>query len=136
GVPAEDEETRYRIAEGLGHVLMLRGRYPVAAQRFEAARLLAKDNFARAEIEGKLGELAFKQGDNRAACEATERSLRLLGRKVPSLSAVFPLRFLGEVLVRALPSLSPGLFLPRRGEGADTEFLAIRLYPRLSYGYF
>jgi two-component system sensor kinase len=137
GVSDSDETNRYRIAEGLGEVLMLRGLYPPAAEMFEAASLLAKDNTTRAEIEGKLGELAFKQGDNRKTSEALERSLRLLGRKVPSSTAFFLLFLVWEVFVQALHTIFPKLFLARRKlQGTETEFLAIRLYTTLAYGYF
>src|SRR5205823_4135565 len=55
-----DAETLFRIAEGLGDVLMLRGRYDEADREFEAALSLAEGGLARARLEGKLGELAFK----------------------------------------------------------------------------
>ena len=137
GVPDTDEATRYRIAEGLGDVLMLRGRYQPAAKMLQAASLLAKDNSTRAQIEGKLGELAFKQGDNKKTSEALERSLRLLGRKIPSGTIGFLLFLVWEVLVQALHTLFPKLFLARRClQGTEKEFLAIRLYTTLAYGYF
>ncbi|QEG39925.1 response regulator [Roseimaritima ulvae] len=137
GVPSEDEFTRYRVEKGLGEVLMLRGRYPAAAEAFEAASALAKDDFTRAEIEGKLGELAFKQGDNRATCVAVERSLRSLRRRVPTNTATFAAFLIWEVFVQILHTLFPKAFLARRVlRGAEQELLAIRLYTRLSYGYF
>ncbi len=137
GVSQTDEATQYRIAEGLGDVLMLRGLYPPAAEMFEAASLLATDNVTRAQIEGKLGELAFKQGDNKTAAEAMERSLRLLGRRIPSHPIVFGLFLVWEVLVQTLHTMLPKLFLARRSlQGADQELLTIRLYNRLVYAYF
>ncbi len=63
GVPETDQATRFRISEGLGDILMLRGRYELASQQFEAALVLAQGNAAQAQIEGKIGELAFKRGD-------------------------------------------------------------------------
>ncbi|TMQ31200.1 MAG: protein kinase, partial [Planctomycetota bacterium] len=42
---------RYRVAEGLGEVLMLRGRYDEAAQHLEAARALAQGDMTQAQIE-------------------------------------------------------------------------------------
>ena len=132
-----EDATRYRVAVSLGDVLMLAGRYPDAALRFKAALSLTTNRFTRAETEGKLGELAFKQGDNRATCEILERSLRTLGRRIPSRTAVFALLLVWEVLVQALHTLLPRLFLARRHlHGADEELLAIRLYTRLAYGYF
>ncbi|MBC7816648.1 MAG: AAA family ATPase, partial [Planctomycetaceae bacterium] len=137
GVPDADEATRYRIAEGQGDVLMLLGRYQAAAQMFQAASLLTTDNFTRAQIEGKLGELAFKQGDNRTASEALERSLRLLGRKVPSHTAGFLLFLVWEVLVQTLHTLLPKLFLARRSlQDIDHELLAINLHLHLVRAYF
>ncbi len=137
GVSHADEATRYRIAEGLGDVFMLRGHYPPAAEMFAAANLLAKDNLTRAEIEGKLGELAFKQGDNKTASEALERSLRLMGRRTPSRTAGFLLFLVWEVLVQALHTMLPKLFLARRDQQAtDQELLAINLHIHLARAYF
>ncbi len=104
---------------------------------FQTARPLATDNFTRAQIEGKLGELAFKQGDNRTAAEALEKSLRLLGRRIPASPAGFVLFLVREVFVQSLHTMLPGLFLARLDLiDADKEFLAIRLYTTLAYGYF
>jgi len=137
GVSDTDEVTRYRIAEGLGDALMLLGQYPAAAEMLEAASVLARDETTRAEIEGKLGELAFKQGDNQAGIEALERSLRCLGRRIPRHTGMFVLLLVWELFVQTLHTLLPALFLGRcRMPIADTEFLAIRLYTRLSYCYF
>lgn len=137
GAEKMDDATRYQVAESLGDVLMLRGLYPPAAKMFQAASRLAKDNSTRAQIEGKLGELAFKQGDNQATCEALEGALRLLGRRVPSNPVGFLVFLVWELLVQTLHTLFPKLFLACRDrQGADQEFLAIRLYTTLTYGYF
>ena len=137
GVPDADKETRYRIAAGLGDTIMLRGLYPAASKEFEAARFLATDDFTRAQIEGKLGVLAFKQGKDKAAAEAMERSLRLLGHRVPSHTAVFALLLLWEVFVQMLHSIFPKLFRAHRSqEVAERELLPVRLYIDLSYAYF
>jgi len=137
GVADADKATRYRISAGLGDTLMLRGNYPAASRYFKAASYLAADDFTRAQIEGKLGVLAFKQGDDKPAAEALERSLRLLGHRVPSHTAVFALLLLWELFVQALHSIFPGFFLARRSpEGAERELLSVRLYIDLSYAYF
>lgn len=71
GVAKTDEATRYRIAEGLGDVLMLRGRYQAAAPMFQAASLLAKDNLTRAQIKRKARRTGLQarrqQEDGRGA---------------------------------------------------------------------
>ena len=110
GVPT-DQNVRYQIAEGLGDVLMLRGRYEEAARKTETARELADGDIAKAQIEGKLGELAFKQGDMKTAIAANERALKLLGNKVPQWSATILLCLLREALVQVLHSLFPKFFV-------------------------
>lgn len=137
GSRSSPANTRRRVAEDLGDMLMLRGRYDEARDRFESARLLAESDLGRAQIESKLGELAFKRGDVRTASQVLERALRLLGRRVPHRPLGYLTAALWEVLVQVAHTLLPGLFLARRKlEGAETEFVAIRLYSRLTYAYW
>jgi two-component system sensor kinase len=137
GVSEADDATRYRIAAGLGDTMMLRGKYRAAAQYFKSASLLATDDFTRAQIEGKLGVLAFKQGDDKSAAEAMERSLRLLGHRVPTHTVVFAVLLIWETFIQVLHSIFPKVFLARRSlEGAERELLAVRLHIDLSYAYF
>lgn len=132
-----DHATRRRVAEGLGDVLMLRGRYEAAGASLAIARELATDDTDRARISGKVGELAFKRGDVRAACTSIEDGLRLLGRYVPRSRIAFLLCALWEALVQTFHTLLPRVFLARRPlEGAEVELLAIRLYSRAAYAYW
>jgi two-component system sensor kinase len=137
GVAAEDSATRFRVAEGLGDVFMLRGRYDQAARHFESARALAQGDVAQAEIEGKLGELAFKRGDIKNASTRVEHALRLLRRNVPRWSLTFYLLVVWEVVVQALHTWLPWLFLGRRAlREPATELLPLRLYSRLAHLYW
>jgi signal transduction histidine kinase/CheY-like chemotaxis protein/tetratricopeptide (TPR) repeat protein len=129
-----DRHVLFQIAEGLGDVLMLRGRYEEAARRMETALELGEGAVAKARIEGKRGELAFKQGDMRTAIDALERALVLLGQRVPKWSVSFLWHTAREAIVQVLHSAAPRLFLGRRKlEGAEIELLAIRLHNRLMY---
>ena len=137
GAEKMESAIRYRVARSLGDVLMLRGRYQAAAQMFQAASPLATDNFTRALLEGKLGELAFKQGDNKAGIDAMERSLRLLGRWIPSHKSVFLLFMAWEVFVQTLHTMLPKLFLARRNlQATKNELLAIGVHVHLARAYF
>ncbi|MBI3468717.1 MAG: AAA family ATPase, partial [Planctomycetes bacterium] len=137
GAQAAEGATRYRVAEGHGDVLMLSGRYEEAAEKFEAARALALDDVARAQLEGKLGELAFKRGDVKTAGSAIERALRLLGHRVPRSPVMFFVLALWETLVQVIHTCLPSLFLARRRlAGAETALLGLRLYSRLAYAYW
>ncbi|MDQ2825533.1 MAG: AAA family ATPase, partial [Actinomycetota bacterium] len=126
-----------RAAEGLGDILMLRGHYGEAARQLQVAAGLTETDVGRAEIEGKLGELAFKQGDVETASEAVERAVRLLGRRMPRRPAGYLVSAVWEIVVQALHTMVPRLFVARRStEGAEAELLAIRLYSRLAYIYW
>ncbi len=117
GVSTTDAATRAVIAEGLGDVFMLRGRYEQAAEQFKLAFQLARGNVAQAKIECKLGELAFKRGEIGEARERIERALVMLGRIVPRWSITFLVMVLWEVLVQVLHTLLPKLFVGRRKTG-------------------
>ncbi|MDX6555764.1 MAG: hypothetical protein QOD86_1959, partial [Miltoncostaeaceae bacterium] len=132
-----DPAVRLRIGQGLGEVLMLRGRYDESREELEGARRLADRPTAVAEVGTKLGELAFKRGDVTLAAQELETALRALGRRVPSSGLAFLAVALFEVVVQVLHSLLPRLFVGRRQlDGAADELAAIRIYSRLAYCYW
>jgi tetratricopeptide (TPR) repeat protein len=140
-----DRATRQRIAEGFGDVLNLRGLYGDAIRQLEKARALveqatdlsaAESNIARARIEGKLGELAFKRGDMMTASLAVERALALLGEHVPRTMPAFALAIVWQVLVQSLHTRLPRWFLAYRGEAGEQDRLTMYLYARLTYCYW
>ena len=137
GAEKADHATRYRVAESLGDVLMLRGHYPDAAIRFKTSLSLTTDTHTQAQTEGKLAELAFKCGDMKTAIAANERALRMLGNRVPRWSVTFLFSLLWESLVQVGHTLLPRLFLARKPlEGAAKQLLTIRLHNRLAYCYW
>jgi two-component system sensor kinase len=137
GAEKADVATKYRILEGLGDVLMLRGRYDASADLFERAATLAEGRFAQAQIRGKLGELAFKRGDMESATQSFEAALRLLGCYVPRTLLVFFLLFLWETVVQVVHTLMPRLTVGRRKTApSEAELLSWRLFSRLAHGYW
>ena len=136
-VDTADFAMKARVAEGFGDVLTLQGSYEEATAQLEVALALAGSDFERAGLEGKLGDVAFKRGDQRSARIHLERAVRQLGRRLPRRSLGFLTALLVEVVVQVAHTLLPRLFLARRSRvGADREFLAIRLYSRLAYVYW
>ena len=134
---ATDTALQARIAEGMGDVLALKGDYSEASRLLEAALSLTTDSVKRAVLDGKLGDVAFKTGDQTGARRYLEGALRDLGRWVPRSGVAQVLAVLKEVVVQALHSLVPRLFVARRAlEGSEREFLAIRMYSRLAYVYW
>lgn len=136
GASGADQATCYRIAEGLGDMLMLRGEYDAAWQMFEAAKFLALGDVAvvKAEIEAKLGELIFKRGDMMASATAIERGLRHLNRRVPRTRSGFAFLLAWEALIQVLHRCLPAFCQGRRNSAdADKAMLAVRLYSRLAH---
>ncbi len=137
GAVSADRATRYAIAEGLGNVLMLRGRYDEAGELFQAALTLTEGAFAEAQIHGKLGELDFKRGDMAKAADAYEKALQLLGRPIPKNTVACLAVFLREVVVQAFHSLLPSVFVNRHNRvPSQPEVLRLRLLNRLAYAYW
>lgn len=139
GSTVADQMTRYRIAEGLGDVLMLRGRYDAARQMFEAAKYLAEGDVPRikAKIEGKLGELARKRGDNKTARYSLERALSFLQLPVPRNRWAFLRQLIKEAVIQILHTMFPKTFVSRRTVDAlGPEVEAAKLYSTLAHVYW
>lgn len=132
-----DDAVRYEVAVGRGETTMLLGRYDEARSHLEAARALATNDLDRADLESKLAELAFKHGDLDASATAAEAGLRLLGHRIPRGMVGFVLAAAFQVLVQALHTLLPTLFVGRRPiERGAADLMAARLYSRLAHVYW
>lgn len=137
GVAPDDLVTRTRIAEGLGDVLILQGVYPEAEAQLLAARALVAERVHAAALDGKLGDLAFKQGDVPSARHHLEGAMSRLGRAIPTSTPWLFLRLFWELLVQVTHTALPRLTTGRRSaQGHEEDFLAMRLYSRLAYLYW
>ncbi len=132
-----DHRLRLEIVAGLGEVELLRGRYDEAQEHFGAALGMTEDSFTRAQIEGKLAELAFKRGDVGPASKQIEQALRSLGEPVPRTRAGFVARLVCEVIVQFAHSVLPSRFLARRSpDDSARDLLAARLLSELAHAYW
>ncbi len=137
GAPAEERVTRYEIAEGLGDVLMLRGRYNEAGELFQAALGLAEGTLAEAQIHGKLGELDFKRGYMSRAAVAFENALALLRKPIPQRKIACLAMVLGQVIIQTAHTWFPRLFVNRHNRlPSKAELLRLHLLIRLAYSYW
>ncbi len=128
-------EVQYRVAEGLGDVLMLRGKYDAAGQLFSEANELASSQVSKAQIRGKLAELSFKRGDMERAVDDYESALSSLGRRIPHSRVFLILWLLWEFIVQVAHTFLPRLFVHRfKSEPSDSERLSIRLFSGLAHG--
>ncbi|HYW81210.1 MAG TPA: ATP-binding protein, partial [Thermoguttaceae bacterium] len=137
GTQSADKALRYQILEGMGEVLMLRGRYREAAKVFEKASTLAEGSYAQAQVRGKLGELAFKRGNIEIAIRDFEAALRLLGRTVPRGTMLLIALLVREAAVQVLHTLFPTLFVHRHKHmPLEARRLELHLFSRLAHGYW
>ncbi|HEX4941845.1 MAG TPA: AAA family ATPase [Actinomycetota bacterium] len=137
GTPKADVSTRARVAEDLGATLMVRGAYEESARWLDEARSLVPPGERAAEIESKIGELAFKRGDVRTGAASIERAIRMIGGRVPRRAMVLLPMLLGELLVQTLHSVWPAVFVGRRPlEDGANDLLASRFYGRLGYAWW
>jgi diguanylate cyclase (GGDEF)-like protein/PAS domain S-box-containing protein len=133
---ATDDETRAMVADGLAEVLALAGRYAEAEECFVEASGFTSDERFQAALDGKLGEVAFRRGDQAVACRQLESAIRRLGHWVPKSSAGFLLGAIWELAVQAAHSLLPRALCARRGRMGERERLTMRFYSRLAYAYW
>ncbi|MFT5091252.1 MAG: serine/threonine protein kinase [Porticoccaceae bacterium] len=128
------QHVQFRIANGLGDVLMLRGKYDEAEHRLTAAHEVAADEIVRAKTDRKLGELAFKRGRMQKAAEIIETALRNMGRWVPRSAAGYTVGVAWEGWIQLLHTLLPSFFVHRRKEiPTGAERVRITLMSRLAY---
>jgi two-component system sensor kinase len=128
--------TRFRIAEELGDVSMLRGDYDRAERLFEEARQLASGNVEVAAVLGKLAELSFKRGDMEKSARDYERALQALGISSPKSSWRLGLSLLFETAIQLAHTAFPSR-VHRLGRSPDeVERLTLRLISGLSHAYW
>ena len=114
GALSGESDVRYRVALGLGEVLLLRGRYDDAGEKYQEAAQVAEGSYAKAEVRNKLGELTFKRGDMERSIEYFEEGLRLLGKYVPSRWLTLFLLVLWEAAIQIMHTALPSQFLHRK----------------------
>ena len=134
-----DDATRFRIAEGLGDVLMTRGRYQRANQQFQTARSLAKVNVTLARIDGKRGYVSFKQGDMANSVSHFERALTELGFPPPTSSIMLTIALAREGVIQLLHTYFPQWLTGRRNADSDRgrmDLFRARIYDGLGYSYW
>jgi len=137
GIVSAPNDIRFQVVEGLGDVLMLRGRYGDADALFQEAAHLAEGSVAIAQIRGKLGELSHKRGAIKRAIEYYESALRELGQIIPHADLLSLPLLARELWVQLLHSLFPRFFLHRcKREPSEAELLTVRLLNKLTLAYW
>lgn len=137
GIAGKDLSVQYRLYQGFGDVLMLRGQYDEAGQAFGKARSAAQTQLESLRIDEQMGELMFKRSQTDLAIAELARTLTSLGITPPSSEAAAFFRLLPVVAVQIAHTLFPSHYLASRPpEGAEMDFAICRLLNRLAYAYW
>ncbi len=139
GAENADEATRFRIAEGLGDILMTGGNYDRANHQFQIARALARESMTLARIDGKCGFVCFKKGDMGDSGKHFERALTELGNPPPSGIVMQTASLAKEVIVQILHTYFPRWLTGRRNADSESgrmDLFRARLCDGLGYSYW
>lgn len=111
GVLPNQREIYYSIYQGLGEVLMLRGKYDEALITFEEAKRASSNAIEHSNIERRIGETYFKMGDTLSAAQTLTNALQQVGVTLPRnrLHSLLCLSF--QTAIQIAHTLMPGLFL-------------------------
>jgi serine/threonine protein kinase/tetratricopeptide (TPR) repeat protein len=131
-------ELRFRIYEGLGDVLCLRGKYDEANEKFVAARALVEGNLLFARLDYKLGVASFKKGDMGEARLYFEKAIKALGERPPHPLTVVP-RAIKEALIQVLHTYFPSRFVGRKdpqSASGQLDLFRAGIFDQLTFSYW
>jgi len=129
---AREPQVLAQLLEDLADVQSLRGNYPAAVQHYQEALVRAEGPVAHARLEGKIGGVAYRQGQPRAGIEHLELGLRHLGIHAPRTRWQVRGSLLCQILVQAAHTLLPRLCVRQRGGNREAARAAIEIYETLS----
>lgn len=130
---------RFRVAEGLGNVFIMRGKYDRAHELLEKASALTTESLPLARIEGRRGDVYYKMGAMNLSCDFYHRALKSLGSKVPSNILTQLLATTKEGFVQLLHTYLPNLMAGRKDahtERGELQLFRASLYDGMGYPYF
>lgn len=139
GCASSTPAIRFRILEGLGDVLILRGRYSAANEQLQAARALVTESVTLARIDGKLGRSTFKKGDMGDAGIYLEKALTALNERPPGNLLSLLARMSKEGVVQLLHTFFPAKFVGRNSKDSQQgrmDLFRARLFDDLTITYW
>jgi two-component system sensor kinase len=131
-------ELRFRVHEGLGDVLVLRGRYDEAIEQYGEARSMVEGDRLLARLDFKLGVACCKKGDMGHARDYFEKAIRALGERPPSTTTVIP-RAIKEASLQFLHTKFPSRFVGRKDADSargQLELFRARVFDQLTLSYW
>ncbi|WP_153556620.1 hybrid sensor histidine kinase/response regulator [Roseimaritima sediminicola] len=131
-----DRQLSLQIAESLGEIYLLVGRYDRADACLQLALVLADQPLQHGRTLQRIGELAFKRGRFDEAARHYEQALVVLGICVPRSAVGMFLGLVWQTFRQSLHSLLPADWVARQGALTATDRLRLELLSQLSRVYW
>ena len=136
-LPKGQEDLEFEITENLGDVCALSGQYDNASLCYQSCLEFVDDSNYKARLEGKLGDIYFRRGDNKRAISHLTNALSWLGLR-PSRTR---LGLWSSILFQVGRQIIHGI-LPRRlltwknQKILEVAKPAIPIFHTLAYAYY
>jgi class 3 adenylate cyclase/tetratricopeptide (TPR) repeat protein len=133
-LPADKQDARVRLEllEELGDVHSLAGNYPDAMRSYSGCLEVADESVCRARLRGKLGGVAYRQGQPKLGIEHLDLGLAQLGIAVPHSRGQVYRSLFKQTAIQAAHTLLPALFVRERLRDLPATSAAIEIYESLS----
>lgn len=132
-----DRAQQLSLLESKADCLKLLGKYDAALEHYRRATERVGAESERARLDGKIGDIHFRTGNNPAAIEHLERALTHFGEHIPATRPGLFLKILKEVLVQAGHTLRDRLRLPKRRRSFDPRLAEVSsIYHKISYAWY
>ena len=135
-VQPDDHKQGLEIAESLGEIQLLAGRYEDAAGYLKEALQLAITPLQKARVQQKIGELAFKRGRFADAATDYEQALAMTGIRVPSNFFSMLLGLVTQSFFQLIHTCLPAECIARSTPPSEIDSLRLQLLSRLSHVYW
>ena len=130
-------KVQFELCWKLAQACVLTGDYPTAEKSLRDAEKLAANEFQRAEINAKLGELEFKLGDKEQSVRRFEDAITCLEIRIPKSKWAIYRVLAKELLIQLMHSLFPSHYIHRnRSTPSPQQKLVWHLFSRLAQGYW
>ena len=136
GISPDNRKRRSQVAEQIGSVLMLAGKYADSDRWFARAEANTDSELYRSRVVMQRSELAFKRGDKRLAVKMLEDEMKLLNISIPKSWLMIQVCVIRELIVQFSHSVFPSVFLHRKKEARKRDRMIWKMYSRLAHCYW
>ncbi|MDD5655054.1 MAG: SpoIIE family protein phosphatase [Candidatus Omnitrophica bacterium] len=126
------------IIENLGEVYRLAGRLDESIATFKTLQyyIPKQDMISQARVLSKIGDAFFDKGEVKESIYALEKALLALNVRIPKTRPGYLLEILKEILVQALHTWFPGVFIGKGQVSSPSRTIILKTFLRLVHIYY